>query len=108
MSLKIKVKKHGLIPVIQLEGEAIGQEVAKISKKLDALLSTDDPVIAVDLSETTLIDSYGLGVFVFTWKQIASQNRQLVFVNPQGFIRNLFEGTNLARVIKVVASIEEL
>jgi anti-sigma B factor antagonist len=108
MSLKIKMKKHGVIPVVALVGEAVGQEVAKISKKLEAFLKTDDPVIAVDLSETTVIDSYGLGVFVFTWKQIASQNRQLVFVNPQGFIRNLFEGTNLTKIIRVVESIEEL
>ena len=86
----------------------MGQEVAKISKKLEAFLTTGDPVVAVDLSATTIIDSYGLGVFVFTWKQIASQNRQLVFVNPQGFIRNLFDGTNLSKVIRVVDSLEEL
>ena len=108
MSLRIKVKKHGVIPVLQLEGEVVGEEVAKISKKLDDFLWTDDPVIAVDLSKTTLIDSYGLGVFIFSWKQIATQNRKLVFINPQGFIKNLFDGTNLTKVIKVVESIEEL
>ncbi|HEX7510278.1 MAG TPA: anti-sigma factor antagonist [Chitinivibrionales bacterium] len=108
MSLRIKIKNHGNVPVLRLEGEVVGQEVAKISKKLDAFLKTDDPVIAVDLSAATIIDSYGLGVFVFTWKQIASQNRQLVFVNPQGFIRNLFDGTNLTKVIRVVGSLEEL
>jgi anti-anti-sigma factor len=108
MSLKIKVKKHGDIPVIGIEGEAVGREVVKISKKLDSYLKTTDPVIAVDLSETEIIDSYGLGVLVFSWKQFASQKRQLVFVNPQGFVKNLFDGTNLTKIINIVDSLEAL
>jgi anti-anti-sigma factor len=108
MALKIKIKKHNDIPVVQIIGEAVGQDVVKISKKLDPFLTTNDPVIAVDLGETTVVDSYGLGVFVFSWKQFAGQNRQLIFVNPQGFVRDLFEGTNLDKVLKISESIEAL
>jgi anti-anti-sigma factor len=108
MSLKIKMKKHGIIPVIQIEGDAVGREVMKISKKLESYLKTDDATIAVDLSETFVIDSYGLGIFVFSWKQFLSQGRKLVFINPQGFIKDLFEGTNLSKVITIVDSIEAL
>jgi anti-anti-sigma factor len=108
MGMKIKIKKHGEIPVIQIEGDAIGREVVKISKKLESYLKTQEPVIAIDLSETDSIDSYGLGVFVFSWKQLSSQNRKLVFVNPQGFIKNLFVGTNLTKVFTIVESLEAL
>ncbi len=108
MGLKIKVKKHGAIPVLHISGDAVGREVVKISKKIDSYLKTTDPVVAIDLSETVVVDSYGLGVFVFSWKQFASQGRKLVFVNPQGFIRNLFDGTNLTKVINIVDSLEAL
>jgi anti-anti-sigma factor len=108
MGLKIRTKKHGEIPVVQIEGEAVGRDVAKISKKLDSYLNSSDPVIAVDLSETYVIDSYGLGVFVFSWKQFASQKKQLVFVNPQGFVKNLFDGTNLTKIINIVDSLDSL
>jgi anti-sigma B factor antagonist len=108
MSLKIKVKKHNAIPVFQIEGEAVGQDVADISKKVEPYLKSEEPLIAIDLSGTSIIDSYGLGVLVFLWKQFGSQNRQLVFVNPQDFLRNLFEGTNLAKVFKIVESVEKL
>ncbi len=108
MGLKIKTKKHGEIPVVQIVGEAVGRDVAKISKKLDSLLNASDPVVAVDLSETEVIDSYGLGVFVFSWKQFATQKKQLVFVNPQGFVKNLFDGTNLTKVINIVESLDAL
>jgi anti-sigma B factor antagonist len=108
MGVKIKVKKQGEIPVIQIQGDAIGREVAKLSKKLESYIKTNEPVIAIDLSETDSIDSYGLGVVVFTWKQLSSQNRKLVFVNPQGFIKNLFVGTNLTKVFTIVESLEAL
>jgi anti-anti-sigma factor len=108
MSLKIKSIKHGNIPVLQIEGDAVGRDVMKISKKLESFLKTGEPVVAVDLSETAVIDSYGLGIFIFSWKQFASLNRKLVFVNPQGFIKDLFEGTNLSKVITIVDSVEAL
>jgi anti-anti-sigma factor len=108
MGLKIKNKKHGAIPVLQVEGDAIGREVMKISKKLESYLKSEEPVIAIDLSETTVIDSYGLGILIFSWKQFATQGRKLVFVNPQGFIKDLFDGTNLTKVVTIVDSIEAL
>jgi anti-anti-sigma factor len=108
MALKIKIKKHNDVPVVQIIGEAVGQDVVKISKKLEPFLTSSEPVIAIDLSETTVVDSYGLGVFVFSWKQFAGLNRQLIFVNPQGFVRDLFEGTNLDKVLKISGSIESL
>ena len=108
MALKIKIKKHNDVPVVQIIGEAVGQDVVKISKKLESFLTSGDPKIAIDLSETTVVDSYGLGVFVFSWKQFTGQNRQLIFINPQGFVRDLFEGTNLDKVLKISESIDTL
>jgi anti-anti-sigma factor len=108
MSLKIKIKKHNNIPVVQIIGEAVGQDVVKISKKLEPYLTTSDPTIAIDLGGTTVVDSYGLGVFIFSWKQFTGQNRQLIFVNPQGFVRDLFEGTNLDKVLKISESMDTL
>jgi anti-anti-sigma factor len=108
MGIKIKMKKHGDIPVVHVEGAVVGKDVAKLSKKLDDFMTDNAPLVAVDLSETDVIDSYGLGVLIFSWKQFASRNKKLVFVSPQGFARNLFEGTNLTRVITMVDSIEAL
>jgi anti-anti-sigma factor len=108
MGIKIKMKKHGDIPVVHVEGQVVGRDVGKLSKKLDDFLDGDDQKVAVDLSETDVIDSYGLGVLIFSWKQFASRNKKLVFVSPEGFARNLFEGTNLTKVISMVDSVEEL
>jgi anti-sigma B factor antagonist len=108
MGLKIKVKKHNDVPVIEIIGEAVGQDVVKITKKLESYLAGNDLIIVLDLTETTVVDSFGLGVFVFSWKQFSEQNRKLVFYNPQGYVRDLFEGTNLDKVLKIVESLDTL
>ena len=108
MSLKISVRKVGEIPVLEIAGELSGENAGKIAARLEKLRKTGNTAIAVDLSRTTFIDSHGLGVFVYCWRQLENEKRALVFVNPQGFILNMFHNTNLDRLFKVVDSLEAL
>lgn len=108
MSIKINVRKFKEIPVIEIIGELSGEEVGKLAARLEKMRKSDDKVIAVDLGRTTFIDSHGLGVFVYCWRLLENERRDLVFINPQGFILNMFHNTNLDRVFKVVDSLEAL
>ena len=108
MSIKISVRKCREIPVVGIVGELSGESVGKIAARLEKLRKLDNKTIAVDLSRTTFIDSHGLGVFVYCWRQLENEQRNLVFVNPQGFILNMFRNTNLDRLFKVVDSLEAL
>ena len=108
MSFKISVHKVKELPVIGISGELSGENVGKIAARLEKMRKTGAKTIAVDLSRTTFIDSHGLGVFVYCWRLLESEKRTLVFVNPRGFILNMFRNTNLDRLFKVVDSIEAL
>jgi anti-sigma B factor antagonist len=108
MSFKINTRKSGEIPVLGVVGELSGENVGKIAARLEKLRKADYKTIAVDLSRTTFIDSHGLGVFIYCWRLLENEKRNLVFVNPQGFILNMFHNTNLDRLFKVVDSLEAL
>jgi anti-anti-sigma factor len=108
MSFKISVRKVRDLPVIEIVGELSGENVGKTAARLEKLRKTDSTTIAVDLSRTTFIDSHGLGVFVYCWRLLENDKRTLVFVNPQGFILNMFHNTNLDRLFTVVESLEAL
>jgi anti-sigma B factor antagonist len=108
MSAKINMLKSGEIPVIEIIGELSGESVGKIAARLEKLRKTYSKTIAVDLSRTTFIDSHGLGVFVYSWRLLENEQRNLVFVNPQGFILNMLHNTNLDRLFKIVDSLEAL
>jgi anti-sigma B factor antagonist len=108
MSLKIRIRKDTKIPVLEINGELSGVKVGKIAAELERLRKSRAKAIAVDLSRTTFIDSHGLGVFVYCWRLLENDRRDLIFINPQGFILNMFQNTNLDRMFRVVDSIEEL
>jgi anti-anti-sigma factor len=108
MSIKIRIKKHKNIPVVKIDGDMVGSSSGMLSSKFESLIGDNAPVVAVDMSGTSSLDSSALGVFVFAWKQLTAKNRKLVFVCPQGFVRSLFESTNLGKVFPIVDSVEEL
>jgi anti-anti-sigma factor len=108
MSVKITLRKSGEIPVIGIVGELSGESVGKVAARLEKVRKTGALTIAVDLNRTTFIDSHGLGVFVYCWRLLENERRTLVFVNPHGFILNMFHNTNLDRLFKVVDSLEAL
>ena len=93
--------------MLEINGEITGENVGKITKKLENLRKADSEKIVVDLSKTTFIDSHGLGAFVYLWRLLEEQKRELV-LNPQGFIRSLFTGTNLDKIFRVVDSEEAI
>jgi anti-sigma B factor antagonist len=108
MSFKVHIKKIRGKPILEITGELTGENVGKIAVRLERLRKTKARLIAVDLSRTTFIDSHGLGAFVYCWRLLENENRDLVFVSPQGFILNMLHNTNLDRVFRVVDSIGDL
>ncbi len=108
MSAKLKVKKHNNIPVLKITGQLEPPDINSLSKKLDSLARGKHLKVVVDLSETTYIDSHGLGVFVYAWKTMETNNHELIFLNPQGIIKNIFEGANLHQIMRVIDTLEEI
>lgn len=108
MSCKIRQKKHNAIPVLKITGELTAFEINTLSKKIDSLIRGKHPIVVIDLSETTYIESHGLGVFVYAWKRMEENKRELVFLNPQGFIRDLFIGANLHQLFRIVPTLGDV
>ena len=99
MRLKIRMKKHNATPVLQLEGNATGEDVRKISQRMSILSEGDFSTVVIDLSELETVDSNGLGVFVFSWKLLQSKSKRLLFFDPRGFVKELFEGAAFDKVL---------
>ena len=108
MSFRIKIRKTSSAVILSLSGDITGSSVGKISAKLESIQKMFPGTIAIDLSETTFIDSHGLGVFVFFYRRLSEENRRLVFLKPSEFILDLFSGSNLVKIFTIVNSEEEL
>lgn len=108
MSCKIRTRKVRGFPVVQVAGDLTGEHVGRVAECLERLRNGDAPVIVVDLSETSYIDSHGLGAFVYCWRLMENEKRSLVFVSPQGSIQSMFQNTNLDRIFRVVGSLDDV
>ena len=108
MSFKLKIKKTDRAIILVLSGDITGSSVGKISAKLESIQKIYEGTIAIDLSETTFIDSHGLGVFVFFYRRLSEVNRKLVFLKPSDFILDLFSGSNLVKIFTIVNSEDDL
>ena len=108
MSFKMKVKKIGSVPVLTISGEITGNSVGKLSAKLNGIQQVFDGKVAIDLRKASYIDSHGLGVFIFFYRRLTEENRELVFINPPGFIADQFSGSSLDKIFHVVSSVEQL
>ncbi len=108
MSCKIRVRKHNGMPVLQLAGEITAKDAPRLSKKLETLAKTDCSKIIVDLADTLFIDSYGLGAFIYSWRQLEKMDRSFIFINAQDLVRDIFTGTNLSHIFIMADSLDAI
>jgi anti-anti-sigma factor len=105
MSFKAKIRKIKGMPVLEIKGDFAGENAAKAAVLLEEMRTFSKGSIAVDLKRTTFIDSVGLGVFVYCWRLLDNQHRDMLFIQPQGFVLTMFQNTSLDKVFKVVETI---
>jgi anti-sigma B factor antagonist len=106
MDFKTRVRKVKGIPVLEISGEFAGDNAGKTAALLEEMRASTEKNIAVDLQRMTFIDSVGLGVFVYCWRLLEKDHRDMYFIKPQGFVLNMFQNTSLDRIFKVVDRLE--
>ena len=108
MSLKIKTGKIKNYHSIEIHGDILGNEASKITAKVEQMIRKSIDVIVIHFFNTTLIDSIGLGAFVYIWKLLNSTHKKLIFLCPPDFDRNLFSSANLDKLFTIVSTVEEI
>jgi anti-sigma B factor antagonist len=108
MSLKVKTRKHEDVLIIEPVGAISGNEVSNLQRKLAEIQKDPGPALAVDFSSTSFIDSHGLGILIFLWRQLEQQQCRLSVICPAGFVHDILTNANLQKIVRIVESEEEL
>jgi anti-anti-sigma factor len=111
MALEVMMKTIGDAPVVELAGRIVDLDVKKIQQQLDRLHNEKTHAkIVLDVTRADFIDSHGLGVIVYFHTLMQKEKREFVIINgnvdPNSYIRRLFDLTNLDKVLKIVDSME--
>ncbi|MDR0307374.1 MAG: STAS domain-containing protein [Chitinispirillales bacterium] len=111
MALEVSLISEAENPVLELTGKIIDIDVKKLQHKMDQLYKKKAiPRIVLDVSLANFIDSHGVGTIVYYHTLLQRENRRLVILNanpdPKAYLNNLFELTNLDKVLNIVKSLE--
>ena len=105
--MAFQVRKSGDVMVIDIEGQLIVGNRQELKQKILDALGTGERKFVVNFSDTSYIDSSGLGVLVSLSKKIREQEGVLRLSNLNEDLRTLFELTKLDTLFEIADSREE-
>ncbi len=90
--------------VIRPVGILDGTCVDDLRTDVEKLLTAAADIVLIDLSETTFIDSSGLGSLVSILKLVRAGNRRLCFCAPNAQIQMVFELSSMDQAFEIFDS----
>jgi len=90
--------------IVAVAGDADLYSAPELRDRLTSLLDEGVRYVAVDLSETTFVDSMTLGVLLGAVKRLRTSGGRLEVIVPRPDIRRIFEITMLDRVFDLHAT----
>ena len=102
--MAFQVRKSGDVMVIDIEGQLIVGNRQELKQKILDALGTGERKFVVNFSDTSYIDSSGLGVLVSLSKKIREEEGVLRLASLNGDLRTLFELTKLDTLFEIADS----
>src|SRR5215831_2439110 len=102
MSLSINIRQVGDVSVVDVVGRlTLGDSAATLRETLRGMGRDGHKKILLNLGDTTVIDSSGLGVLVAGFASISNQGGHLKLLNLTTRVRDLLLITKLFAVFEV-------
>jgi len=104
---EVKEHSHADTEVVSVVGEVDLATAPELRTVLDRVLDAGSSALAVDLSETTFIDSTALGVLIGAWKRAQNEGRSMSVVASDPRILRVFEITGLTDLFPMYKTLDE-
>lgn len=98
--LNVNYKKGNDILVVELSGDLMVDDVAKLKSDFHELESVYRYFL-FDLKNLTMIDSSGLGYIVYCLKKLREKNGEIKIINLKGQAKLVFEITRVNSILDI-------
>lgn len=105
--MQIVTSRRGEAVVLQLEGRLNMVAAPKVRSAIDAVVQAGDARIVVDLAATEFMDSSGLGALIGALRSARQAGGDLRIARVGEQVATVLSLTNLARVLRPHATVEE-
>ncbi len=106
--MTIKERMHGMIAVLSLKGNMMGDpdDTDALKERIVGLLSEGFKKIVLDLGGVRFVSSAGLGAIISSYTTVKSKGGDLRLANITDKVESLFVITQLVKVFKTYETTE--
>lgn len=105
--MEIRIDTTGPYVVAGITGMLTTQHAEAFTERLQEFVHGDGAVLAIELSQLTMLDSTGLSAMIGLVTRSRLSNGRVVLIAPSPFVRGILEVTHLDAWFEVFASHEE-
>ena len=104
--MDVKVEVRGDRRIVRIRDKVTFERCPQLQSRLDALLDDKVREIVIDFRDVPFIDSSGIGEILRLFKLVRDRKGELVLINPNRKLRELFKMYRFEHFMKIRESVE--
>jgi len=105
----VDAERRGDLCVLHIRGEVDISNARDLAIEIEAAILNGTPRIAIDLAETTYLDSAGVQLLFLLADRLKVRRHELRLIVPEGSpIRAVLELTNLPKIVPMEPQLDEV
>ena len=99
--MEISTREEGDVTIITVNGNLLGDSSNRLMNELMKCVSNKKRKLLINLSGTSQMDSYSIGVLASTGSELEKIGGTLKFAELQPFIENIFEMMRMKSIFEI-------
>ena len=104
--MDIQVESRGSRRIVRIKGKITFERCPLLQSSLDGALENRVSEIIIDFREVPFMDSSGVGEILRLYKLMRDRMGEIVLINPNQKLRNLFAMYRFEKFMKIRESVE--
>jgi anti-anti-sigma factor len=104
--MDIKVEARGNRRIVQISGKITFEHCPMLQDRLDSILEDGVREVVIDFAGVPFLDSSGIGEILRLYKLVRDRQGEVVLINPNQKLRNLFAMYRFEKFMKIRDAVE--
>ncbi len=104
--MDIQVENRGDRRIVRIKGKITFEHCAAMQGELDKVVDGNAREVVIDFREVPFIDSSGIGEILRLFRMIRERHGELVLINPNKKLRDLFTMYRFEKFMKIREEVE--
>jgi len=104
--MDIQVESSGDRRIVRIKDKITFEHCPQLQSRLDKVLEQGVNQVVIDFRDVPFMDSSGVGEILRLFKLVRERNGEVVLINPNAKLRNLFAMYRFEKFMKIRDSVE--